>query len=156
MMLRIAFFFLLLAAAPVGAVQPDEILADPTLENRARALSRDLRCLVCQNQSIDDSNAPLARDLRVIVRERLTAGDSDGQVLDFVTARYGDYVLLRTPFKASTYLLWLGPLVLLLLGIAAVAAFFAKRRRVNASAATPLTADESRRLERLLEADGPR
>ena len=156
MMLRIAFLFLLLAAAPVGAVQPDEILADPTLENRARALSRDLRCLVCQNQSIDDSNAPLARDLRVIVRERLTAGDSDSQVLEFVTARYGDYVLLRTPFKASTYLLWLGPLVLLLLGIAAVAAFFAKRRRSDSAAAMPLTADESRRLERLLEADGPR
>jgi cytochrome c-type biogenesis protein CcmH len=154
-MLRIVALLALLLAAPAGAVQPDEVLADPGLESRARTLSRDLRCLVCQNQSIDDSNAPLARDLRVIVRERLSAGDSDRQVLDFVTARYGDYVLLRTPFKASTYLLWLGPLLLLVLGAAAVMLFFARRNRQDTAASAPLTAEESRRLERLLEADGP-
>lgn len=155
-MMRVALLALVLLSGPAFAVQPDEILADPGLESRARALSRDLRCLVCQNQSIDDSNAPLARDLRVIVRERLSAGDSDRQALDYVTARYGDYVLLRTPFKASTYLLWLGPLALLILGIVGVAVFFAKRRRTDQHSAPLLTAEENQRLERLLEADGPR
>jgi cytochrome c-type biogenesis protein CcmH len=114
----------LFACAPAWAVQPDEVLADPTLETRARVLSKELRCLVCQNQSIDDSAAPLARDLRVLVRERLTAGDSDPQVLDFLVARYGEFVLLRPRFSWRTALLWLGPagallggaLVLLLLG----------------------------------------
>ncbi len=101
---------------PALAVQPDEILADPELEARARDLSRELRCMVCQNQSIDDSDAPLARDLRLLVRERLKAGDSDGQVLDFLTARYGEFVLLKPRFGWDTALLWLAPGVVLLLG----------------------------------------
>ena len=99
----------LLRGAPALAVQPDEILADPALEARARDLSRELRCMVCQNQSIDDSDAPLARDLRLLVRERLKAGDSDGQVLDFLTARYGEFVLLKPRFGWDTALLWLAP-----------------------------------------------
>jgi len=103
---------LILASAwnfPVLAVNPDEILADPVLEGRAREISKGLRCLVCQNQSIDDSDAGLAKDLRVLVRERLTAGDNDDQVVEFVVARYGDFVLLKPPFMASTLALWLGP-----------------------------------------------
>lgn len=110
---------LLLLGAEAGAVEPDEMLKDPALEARARAISRELRCLVCQNQSIDDSNAGLAHDLRVLVRERLKAGDSDAQVMAFITARYGDFVLLRPPFKPTTYVLWLGPLAVFLMGLAA-------------------------------------
>src|SRR5215204_4752935 len=105
-----------LVSAPTFAVQPDEILADPGLESRARDLSRELRCMVCQNQSIDDSDAPLARDLRLLVRERLKAGDSDRQVLDFLTARYGQFVLLKPRFAWDTAVLWLAPLAVLLLG----------------------------------------
>src|SRR5215475_406369 len=109
------------------AVQPDEILKDPALESRARALSRELRCMVCQNQSIDDSDAPLARDLRLLVRERLTSGDSDSQVVDFLVARYGEFVLLKPRFAAHTALLWFGPPALLCGG--ALALFLAGRRR---------------------------
>src|SRR5579859_3377583 len=105
-----------LAAASAWAVQPDEMLADPKLEARARAISRDLRCLVCQNQSIDDSDAELARDLRLLLRERLKAGDSDQQARQFLVDRYGDYVLLKPPFKTATLALWLGTPVLLLGG----------------------------------------
>ena len=107
-MRRLALIALLIAlAAPAAlAVQPDEILTDPALEARARNLSRELRCMVCQNQSIDDSDAPLARDLRLLVRERLTEGDSDSQVLDFLVARYGEFVLLKPPFELHTLLLW--------------------------------------------------
>ena len=100
---------LLAAVHPALAVQPDEVLSDATLEARARGLSRELRCMVCQNQSIDDSDAPLARDLRLLVRERLTAGDSDAQVQDFLVARYGEFVLLKPPFEWHTALLWLTP-----------------------------------------------
>src|ERR1700761_76590 len=103
-------------AAPAFAVQPDEILPDPALEARARDLSRELRCMVCQNQSIDDSDAPLARDLRILVRDRLKAGDSDQQVLDFLTTRYGQFVLLRPHFGWDTALLWLAPATVLLVG----------------------------------------
>src|SRR5258707_8552037 len=99
----------LVSAMPAYAVQPDEVLANPTLEVRARALSRELRCMVCQNQSIDDSDAPLARDLRLLVRERLSTGDSDRQVIDFLVARYGEFVLLRPRLALHTALLWLGP-----------------------------------------------
>ena len=102
-------------------MQPDEVLSDPALEARARALSRELRCMVCQNQSIDDSDAPLARDLRLLVRERLTAGDSDAKVIDFLTARYGEFVLLKPRFSAGTALLWLAPLIALLVGGCGVA-----------------------------------
>src|SRR5262245_60635519 len=110
----IGLVLLALFTLPVKAVQPDEILSDPELEGRARALSADLRCLVCQNQSIDDSNAPLARDLRILLRERLKAGDSDDQAIDYIVARYGDFVLLRPRFMPETWVLWIGPFVLLL------------------------------------------
>ncbi|WP_040449958.1 cytochrome c-type biogenesis protein [Hoeflea phototrophica] len=104
-------------ASPAAAVNPDEVLDDPALEERARALSLDLRCLVCQNQSIDDSNAELARDLRLLVRERLVAGDSDEAVIDYVVSRYGEFVLLTPRFSAQTLLLWGAPMLLLLAGI---------------------------------------
>lgn len=107
---------LLLGAAGAAAVEPGERLSDPALEARARALSQELRCLVCQNQSIDDSSAPLARDLRLLVRERLQAGDGDAAVRDYLVARYGDFVLLRPPVKAATLALWLAPPILLALG----------------------------------------
>jgi cytochrome c-type biogenesis protein CcmH len=108
---------LLTCAGSALAVQPDEVLPDPAMETRARDISRELRCMVCQNQSIDDSDAPLARDLRLLVRERLKAGDSNNQVLDFLTARYGEFVLLRPRFTKQTALLWLLPSALLVIGI---------------------------------------
>ncbi len=145
---------LCLAAVSAGAVNPDEMLDDPALEARAREISKGLRCLVCQNQSIDDSDADLARDLRVLVRERLVAGDSDGQVIDYVVSRYGDFVLMRPPFKATTYALWLGPALIGGLGVLAVMAFYRRRRAAGARRGTappPLTEDEKRRLETLLD-----
>ncbi len=144
---------LCLAAVSAGAVNPDEILDDPVLEARAREISKDLRCLVCQNQSIDDSDADLARDLRVLVRERLVGGDSNGQVIDYGVSRYGDFVLLRPPFKATTYVLWLGPALIAGLGILAVMTFYRRRRAAagDRTAPPPLTEDEKRRLETLLD-----
>src|SRR3954468_2061814 len=116
--LALVLAFAMAIAAPTAfAVQPDEILSDPTLEARARVLSRELRCMVCQNQSIDDSDAPLARDLRLLVRERLQAGDSNGQVIDFLVARYGEFVLLKPRFSGYTALLWLTPPLLVGIGI---------------------------------------
>lgn len=142
----------LLAAVPALAVQPDEILPDPAMEERARNLSRELRCMVCQNQSIDDSDAPLARDLRLLVRERLKAGDSDRQVLDFLTARYGDFVLLKPPLNPRTLLLWGLPAALLIAG--ALALLWSIRRGKapppEASPQAPLTPEEERRIARLL------
>ena len=125
------------------------------MEARAREISKELRCLVCQNQSIDDSNAPLARDLRVLVRERLVAGDDDSGVLGYITARYGDYVLLRPPFKASTYVLWIGPVVVLLLGALGAALFLRGRNRPATAGDTeaPLTPEERARLDKLLRED---
>ena len=132
------------------AVLPDEVLDDPGLEGRARDLSQVIRCLVCQNESIDTSNADMARELRVLVRERLTAGDSDQEVLDFLVARYGDFVLLQPRMKPANYLLWFGPLVLLLLGGAGVALYFRRRRpRVEAG----LSDEEQARLARLIEGE---
>jgi len=107
---------LLIGLGVAQAVEPDERLDDPVLEERARDISQHLRCVVCQNQSIDDSTAPLARDLRIIIRERLAAGDSNDEVIQFVTARYGDFVLLKPPFKGQTYLLWFGPFLILIIG----------------------------------------
>ena len=127
-----------LAAPAAYAVQPDEIMADPAKEARARDLSRELRCMVCQNQSIDDSDAPLARDLRLLVRERLTAGDSNKQVLDFLTERYGQFVLYRPQVRTSTWLLWFGPLVVLLAGGVLVARIV----RQKAAAAPARDADD--------------
>ncbi len=146
----LAAVFLLLVAGSALAVQPDEILTDPGLEGRARALSRELRCMVCQNQSIDDSDAPLARDLRILVRERLTAGDSDKQVIDFLVSRYGDFVLLKPPFAWRTALLWAVPPGLLVIG-AAMLWSFARRRTASESSVPELTADEQRRLSAVME-----
>jgi len=141
-------------ALPSAAVEPDEILDDPRLEERARELSKIIRCLVCQNEAIDSSNADLARDLRILVRERLVAGDSDQDVLDYLVARYGDFVLLEPPMHPGTYLLWFGPLVLLLIGGAAVAVYFARQRRQpKAVGAAPLSVEEQERLERLLASE---
>jgi cytochrome c-type biogenesis protein CcmH len=144
-----------LAAATAGAVEPDEVLGDPALESRAREVSKGLRCLVCQNQSIDDSDAELAHDLRVLVRERLTAGDSNQQVIDYVVSRYGDFVLLAPPFKASTYALWLGPAVLIIAGVIAVVVFYRRRGADSAAAGAPppLSEADKRRLAGLLEDD---
>jgi cytochrome c-type biogenesis protein CcmH len=145
--------FLAIAALPAVALRPDEILPDPALESRARALGRELRCLVCQNQSIDDSDAELAGDLRRLVRERLVAGDSDDAVRGFLVARYGDFVRLDPPVKASTLVLWFGPP--LLLGLGAIGIALALRRRAT-PATPPLDAEERARLERVLAADDPR
>jgi cytochrome c-type biogenesis protein CcmH len=139
---------LALLASPALAVQPDEVLKDPMLESRARALSQELRCMVCQNQSIDDSDAPLAKDLRVLVRERLSAGDSDNQVIDFLVARYGEFVLLKPRLSAHTLLLWLAPFAVLLI---AAFAFIAARRRTAAAAPDRLTPDEEARINALLD-----
>src|SRR3954447_15737642 len=144
-------------ANPVHAVQPDEIMADPAKELRARELSRELRCMVCQNQSIDDSEAPLARDLRLLVRERIAAGDSDGQVIDFLVARYGEFVLLKPRLKPHTLLLWLLPPLALAGG--GLALWMHHRRRLKSAAEDQalfrLSADEEARLERLIAAEPP-
>jgi cytochrome c-type biogenesis protein CcmH len=135
--------------SPARAVQPDEIMADPAKEARARELSRELRCMVCQNQSIDDSEAPLARDLRLLVRERIASGDSDAQVIDFLVARYGEFVLLKPRLERQTLLLWaVPPLVLVVGGLALW--IEARRRRTQAGAQPPLTPEEKARLARLL------
>jgi cytochrome c-type biogenesis protein CcmH len=144
---------LLLLAAPALAVQPDEILKDPVLESRARALSQELRCMVCQNQSIDDSDAPLARDLRVLVRERLTVGDSDGQVIDFLVARYGEFVLLKPRLSWHTAVLWLAPFSVVLLGAWGLISLWRRRRGEGApeTAPVPLSAAEQARVAELLD-----
>ena len=144
-----AALFLFLIFTPAHAVEPGEILKDAALEARARHISQELRCLVCQNQSIDDSNAELARDLRLLVRERLAAGDSDAGVLAFVEARYGEFVLLRPRLSAHTLLLWLAPPLLL----AGITVFLIRRARSRPSApgAAPLSPAEQQRLEALLK-----
>lgn len=146
-------FAVLTATMPVRAVQPDEVMADPAKEARARELSRELRCMVCQNQSIDDSDAPLARDLRLLVRERIASGDSDGQVMDFLVARYGEFVLLKPRFNLHTLLLWLLP-PLALIGGGAALWMFSRRRPADEVADPPmkLSREEEERLERLLAA----
>jgi cytochrome c-type biogenesis protein CcmH len=142
--------------SPAMAVQPDEMLKDPQLEARARALGSELRCLVCQNQSIDDSDADLAHDLRVLLRQRLSAGDSDDAAKQYIVDRYGDYVLLDPPFKASTLVLWIGPGVLLLLALWAAAIFLRRRQAVADAAAAPLSEAERQRLDALLKDAEPR
>lgn len=148
----LALAFCLAVPCAALAVQPDEILQNPRLEARARALSAELRCLVCQNQSIDDSNAPLARDLRLLVRERLQAGDSDTQVIQYLVARYGDFILLRPPLKPETILLWVTPGVVLLLGLVWLG-LASRRRRVVATSVEPLSEAELRKLEAALKSD---
>jgi cytochrome c-type biogenesis protein CcmH len=147
----------LLSPACAWAVQPDEVLSDPGLEARARVLSKELRCLVCQNQSIDDSAAPLARDLRLLVRERLTGGDSDQQVLDFLVARYGEFVLLKPRFAWHTALLWLGPPGVLVGGALVLLVIVVRRRSRPGSPPARgevevLTSAEEARLARLMQA----
>jgi cytochrome c-type biogenesis protein CcmH len=132
------------------AVQPDEILPDPALEARARAISEGLRCLVCQNQSIDDSDAPLAKDLRLLVRERLKQGDSDQQAVDFIVARYGEFVLLKPKFTPHTLLLWLATPAVFALALLLIWLAY-RRRQTSAEAAPKLTVNEERRLKRLID-----
>ncbi len=139
-------------ASPAHAVQSDEILKDPALEERARRISSDLRCLVCQNQSIDESDAPLAKDLRVLVRERLTAGDSDWQVRDFVVERYGEFVLLRPRFALHTALLWLAPV--LVVGLGALGLILMLRRQGRPAGEPALTPEERRALAKALADNG--
>ncbi|WP_420403648.1 cytochrome c-type biogenesis protein [Nisaea sp.] len=154
-MKRNLFLGLVLAclALPALAVEPAEMLKDPALEARARELGKEIRCLVCQNQSIDDSNAGLAKDLRVLLRERLVAGDSDAEIKDYLVERYGDFVLLKPPVKSSTYVLWYGPLAVGVLGAIGVAVFLLRRRGGGTESVTPapLNEDEQRRIAALLD-----
>ena len=154
MMRGIAFAALLLAllgAAPALAVQPGEMLADPKLEARARSISEELRCLVCQNQSIDESNADLAHDLRVLVRERLSAGDSDAQAIQYIVNRYGQFVLLRPPVEPATWVLWYGPGALLLVAGLSAVVWLRRHAGMGAPASVPpLTDAERQRLDEML------
>jgi cytochrome c-type biogenesis protein CcmH len=147
--LRSGLLALMLAATPALGVQPDEILKDPALEARARSLSAELRCMVCQNQSIDDSDAPLARDLRLLVRERLAAGETDAEVKAFLVARYGDFVLLRPPLDWRTAFLWSAPFLVLVVGVAATMVAL-RRRRARPAAPAPLSAAEEQALDRIM------
>ena len=148
-MKRLAIILCLLAA-PLWAVQPDEVLDDPVLEERARALSEDLRCLVCRNESLDESNAPLARDLRLLVRERLVAGDSDAEVMAFVVSRYGEYVLLTPKVTGTNLILWLAGPAMLLVGLGLGFAYLRKRSRSEATTELELTDEEKARLDKIL------
>ncbi|WP_064692325.1 cytochrome c-type biogenesis protein [Rhizobium aegyptiacum] len=150
MMRRLSLAFaLMLIAAPAFAVNPDEVLADPALEARARALSAELRCMVCQNQSIDDSNAELAKDLRLLVRERIRGGDSDEAVLNYIVSRYGEFVLLKPRFSIRTILLWGAPVLLVLAGGVSLLVF--ARKRVGRPTGSKLTGEEQARLNELLD-----
>ena len=144
---------LVLLAGPARAVLPQEQLPDPKLEARARHIGSELRCLVCQNQSIDDSDAALAADLRVILRERIMAGDSDQQAINYLVARYGSFVLLKPPFDTETLALWLGPFLALALGGLGVGLYLRHRSPAVAGAPAPLDADEQDRLNQLFEAN---
>jgi cytochrome c-type biogenesis protein CcmH len=148
LVLAVAIFFL--AAFPAYAVQPDEVLQDPALEARARAISEGLRCLVCQNQSIDDSDAPLAKDLRLLVRERLKAGDSDQEIADFIVARYGEFVLLRPRLAPHTVVLWFATPAVFAAALVLIWLAY-RRRKAAAQGLAPLSANEERRLKRLLD-----
>lgn len=156
-LLLIAPLPMLPAAFRAWAVQPDEMLADPAMEARARDIGSELRCLVCQNESIDESNADLARDLRRLVRERLQQGDSNRQVLDYIVSRYGDFVLLRPPLKPTTWVLWFGPPTILLLGGIALVLYFRRRARgavPGLAGEQPLSAAELARLSGLIDGAG--
>jgi cytochrome c-type biogenesis protein CcmH len=153
LLLLAGLFVSLSLGSPLHAVEPKEMLADPVLEARARALSKELRCMVCQNQSIDDSEAPLAHDLRVLVRERLAAGDTDAQILDFLVARYGEFVLLRPSISWHNAILWGLPPAVLLIGIVAIVVVI-RRRRGAAGEAANLTAAEEARLSEILHEEG--
>ena len=150
-MRRLILALALCLATPAGAVQPDEVLADPALEARARGLSQGLRCLVCRNESIDDSNADLARDLRLLVRERLVAGDSDTEAVDYLVQRYGEYVLLKPNATGSNRVLYLaGPVMLILAGLGG-GAYLRRRSRAQAPGEAALSKDEARRLDEIMK-----
>ncbi|MEC8531114.1 MAG: cytochrome c-type biogenesis protein [Pseudomonadota bacterium] len=151
--MKITVLSLILFVTPALAIQPDEILKDTVLEERARVISKELRCLVCQNQSIDDSDAPLARDLRVLVRERLQAGESNEEVINFVVDRYGDFVLLRPPVKASTLVLWLSPVAALIVGIFLLLTWFRKQKQLVPVQAKPLSEEEKKKLQAAFKKD---
>jgi cytochrome c-type biogenesis protein CcmH len=150
---RVVLIACLFLVSPLAAraVQPDEIMANPKLEARARNLSAQLRCMVCQNESIDESNADLARDLRLLVRERLASGDSDDQIRSFLVHRYGDFILLKPPFKPETFLLWTGPFLILLAG--GIFIFLSRRRQAGQAVQNRLTETEQARLNAMLEED---
>ena len=148
--LLLTFALSLSIAGAANAVQPDEVLPDPALEARARAISEGLRCLVCQNQSIDDLEAPLAKDLRLLVRERLKAGDSDQEIVDFIVARYGEFVLLKPRFESQTLLLWLATPAVFLAAILLVASAYRRRKSAQEQTA-PLSVNEQQRLKQLLD-----
>ena len=143
--------FLAIATAPAMAVEPDEILKDPALESRAREISKVLRCLVCQNQSIEDSNASLARDLRILVRDRIEAGDSDDETIRYIVDRYGDWVLLKPPVKSGTIFLWLGPVLFLALAVIFIFLWYRRRQTPVAAVNAPLSHDEQARLKSILD-----
>lgn len=145
-----AIIALTIFAGAAFAVEPDEILDDPVLEARARALSSELRCVVCQNENIDSSNAGVARDLRLLVRERLVAGDSDREVLDYIVARYGDFVLFRPPWGPTTYALWLAPALIFLSGLVGIVLAFRYRRKRTS---TPLTAEEEAEIKAIMNSE---
>ena len=151
--MKITVLSLILFVTPALAIQPDEVLKDTVLEERARVISKELRCLVCQNQSIDDSDAPLARDLRVLVRERLQAGESDEEVIKFVVDRYGDFVLLRPPVKASPSVLWLSPVAALIVGIFLLLTWFRKQKQFVPVQAKPLSDEEKKKLQAAFKRD---
>jgi cytochrome c-type biogenesis protein CcmH len=142
---------MLLGTGAAIAVDPGEMLADPALEARARAIGQELRCLVCQNESIDESNADLAHDLRVLVRQRLKAGDSDQQAIGYIVARYGQFVLLRPPVEPATYALWFGPIAFLLLGAIGIGLYLRRRGAGASGEPAPLNREEAARLARLVE-----
>jgi cytochrome c-type biogenesis protein CcmH len=151
----LAALCLFVFAAPGFSVEPSEMLANPALEARARAISEHLRCVVCQNQTIDDSDAPLAHDMRMLVRERLTAGDTDQQVIDYIVARYGNFVLLRPPFQPDTWALWIAPFAVL--ALASLSLLSQVRQRGGPHTAAPLSEAERRKLDALTAGrdDGP-
>ncbi len=152
----VALLAMLVFTSPALAVDAGERLDDPVLEERARTLSQELRCLVCQNQSIDDSDAPLAKDLRVLVRDRLTAGDTDEEVMSYIVDRYGEFVLLRPPLRAGTVLLWLSPFLVLLVGVASVLIYLRGRQPGTVEAPAPLSEAEKARLEKIVIARDPK
>ncbi len=152
-LLALLLLALIWSGAAEAGVKPDEILDDPVLEARARMLGKELRCLVCQNQSIDDSDAPLAADLRRLVRKRLLAGDTDEEVKAFLVARYGDFILLRPPIRPSTWLLWGGPFAVLILGGVSVGLYMRRRSARGEPEVDELSPEERARLERLLAGD---
>ena len=158
MMSFVRHFLLLLACMAsltlaARATEPDEVLVDPEKEARARAITRELRCVVCQNQSVDDSEAPLAKDIRTLVRERIVAGDNDAQVRAFVVSRYGQYVLLRPPFGVDTALIWIGPFALFGVALIVAAVYLRRARPADSAQSASLSAEEERRLDAMLKDD---